>query len=129
MNQPAEGVGEEVRNRLPQRTKLDRVGLQPLPPGKGEQLTNELAPLFGRALGHAQDALLFLGELGPPFEQAQAADHRREQVIEVVRDPAGQFADRVHLLRLDELPFERSLLADVGQRASELDRLALRIPE
>src|SRR6185503_1484120 len=37
--------------------------------------------------------------------------------------------DRVHLLRLDQLAFERSLLADVGDRAGELDRMPLRVLE
>ena len=39
----------------------------------------------------------------------------RQDVVEVVRDAAGQRADRVHLLRLRHLCFERLLLGDVDR--------------
>ena len=68
-------------------------------------------------------SLLALVERQPAFEQVKAAEHRGEQVVEVVRDAAGQLADRIHLLRLDQLAFERALLGDVGQRAGEFGRL------
>ena len=45
----------------------------------------------------------------------------------IMRDPAGQLADRVHLLGLDQLAFERPLLADVGQGSGKLDGTPLRI--
>src|SRR5438270_3994551 len=65
MHQSAEGVREKVRDRLAKRAQLDRSGLQPLPPRKSEQLTNELAALFGRALGHSEHPLLLLAKRGP----------------------------------------------------------------
>ena len=38
-----------------------------------------------------------------------------EQVVEVVRDAAGQLADRLHLVRLGELRLHLLLLGDVDQ--------------
>ena len=100
-----------------------------MPPGESEQAADQLAALFCGALGHPEHALLLLAELDTPLDQAQTPDHRREQVVKVMRDAAGQLADCVHLLRLDQLIFERTLLADIGQRSGEFDRLAFRVPE
>ena len=43
-----------------------------------------------------------------------AADDDREHVVEVVRDAAGQLADRLHLLHLAELGFGRFALRRFG---------------
>ena len=57
---------------------------------------------LGRTLGgvhvavHVLDAAL--GDTG--LQQLQAAAHPGEQVVEVVRQPAGELAYRFHLLRL-----------------------------
>ena len=40
------------------------------------------------------------------LEQLQVADHDAEQIVEVVRDAAGELADRFHLLRLQQARFE-----------------------
>ena len=40
------------------------------------------------------------------LQQVAVADHRGHQVVEVVRDPAGELADRLHLLRLAQLLLE-----------------------
>ena len=103
--------------------------LELLPAREREQSAHQLAALLGRALGHAEHLALFVAERGSPLDQAEAADHRGEQIVEIVRDAAGQLADRIHLLRLDQLAFERPLFADVGQRSGELDRIAVEILE
>ena len=63
--------------------------------------------------------------------QFEAAEHRRQEVVEVVRDAAGQLADRLHLLRLKQrFPglFEGQLrlppLGDVAGDLGEADELA-----
>ena len=38
----------------------------------------------------------------PALDQAEAADHRLQHVVEVVRDAAGELAQRLHALRLRE---------------------------
>src|SRR5947209_16800228 len=97
--------------------------LQALAAGEGKQAADELTPLLGGTLGHAEHTFLLVTELGAALEQAEAANYGSKQVVEIVRDPAGQLADRIHLLSLDQLAFERPLLADVGEGARELDRL------
>src|SRR5947209_4269929 len=103
--------------------------LQALAAGEGKQAADELAPLLGGTLGHAEHALLLVTKLGAALEQAEPADHRSKQVVEIVRDPAGQLPDRIHLLSLDQLAFERPLLADVREGAREFDRLSVSILE
>ena len=62
VDQSAERVGKQVGNGLAQGVELDRVGLQPLAPGKSQQLADELAPLLGGAPGHRHHPLLLLGQ-------------------------------------------------------------------
>ena len=52
-------------------------------------------------------------------QQVAEADHRGQQIVEVVRDAAGQLADRLHLLRLGELDFEALLLGHVDEMQGE----------
>ena len=44
------------------------------------------------------------GVVGNPlFQRLDVSAHDHEQVVEVVRDPAGQLAERIHLLRFGQL--------------------------
>ena len=54
-----------------------------------------------------------LGSFSEKLRQRQIAEDAGEQVVEVVRDPAGHLADHFHLLRLPELLFELEFLGDV----------------
>ena len=47
--------------------------------------------------------------------QAAVAEDRGQQVVEVVRDAAGELADRLHLLRLPQLLLELAPLGDVAR--------------
>ena len=47
--------------------------------------------------------------------QVAVAENRGQQVVEVVRDAAGELADRLHLLRLAQLLFEPAPLGDVAR--------------
>ena len=55
------------------------------------------------------------------LEQLQIADHDAEQIVEVVRDAAGELADRFHLLRLQQPRFEALLLGQVVDDREEAD--------
>ena len=60
--------------------------------------------------------------LGQPAEhQIGHAVDDRQQVVEVVRDAAGEPADDLHLLRLLQLLLELALLGDVGGGADHAD--------
>ena len=53
---------------------------------------------------------------GKPHQQQVAeADHRGQQIVEIVRHPTGKLADGLHLLRLGELDFEVLLLGDLDE--------------
>ena len=60
--------------------------------------------------------------------EAGAADDDREQVVEVVRDAAGQPPDGVHLLRLTQLVLELPALGDVAKKTREHRRAFGRKP-
>ena len=48
-------------------------------------------------------------------KQIAIADDGLQQIVEIMRDAARQLADRLHLLRLRELGFQRLLLGGVDQ--------------
>ena len=52
--------------------------------------------------------------------ELQAARDGGEEIVEVVRDAAGQPSDRLHLLRLDQLAFELLSIRDVRERHQDL---------
>ncbi len=47
-------------------------------------------------------------------DQLQPAHDRRQKIVEVVRDPAGKLADRLHLLRLAKRLLGAEPLAHLG---------------
>ena len=62
-------------------------------------------------------------------EQVGVAADDGEQVVEVVGDPAGEPADRFHLLRLPELFLEPLAVGDVLVDAEHADDLAARVAQ
>ena len=83
-----------------------RLGLERLLTRKREELAHQI--------GGPVRVLLDLHDVGEALlarpvaqqEQVAEADHRRQQVVEVVSDAAGKLAHRLHLLRLAELNFQ-----------------------
>ena len=47
------------------------------------------------------------------MQQVEIADHHRQKIVEVVRQAAGQLADRLHALRMLELPARRLALGHI----------------
>ena len=90
-----------------------------LPPAEGEQLRVRPAP-------RSTDCLISVassraGSSGAELHQQQVgrAHDAHQDVVEVVRDAAGQPADRFELLRLPELLLERAPLGDVADEPGE----------
>ena len=52
-------------------------------------------------------------------DHLQPADHRRQQIVEIMRDAAGQPPDRLHLLRLAERLLGPLALAHLGLQPVE----------
>ena len=107
--------------------EVERMRVEHLLAGEGEQLAGELGGALGRALDLEQLVAARAGADPPPRDLAVPADHR-QQVVEVVRDAARELADRLHLLRLPELVLEPAALGDVAQheQVAAGDELGLR---
>ncbi len=99
--------------------EVQDLGLEHLAAAVGEQLAGEP----GRPLRRLADLFHIAAHRVPGRQVAQqqlrVAEDRREQVVEVVRDAAGELAHRLHFLRLAELLLEAALLGDVALRAPD----------
>ena len=84
---------------------VDIARLQRLAAGEGEQMLDQLAAAFRRLVDQF-GRLLQLRLMRKARDQrfGGAGDHR-QHVVEVVRDAAGELADGVELLRLQQLVF------------------------
>ena len=94
----ADQAAQQVRQLGQHIGQHQDLGLQRLLAREGEQLTHQV----GRAVGVLFD-LHDVGEglIARRMAQQQKiakADHRRQQIVEVVRDAARQLANRLHLL-------------------------------
>ena len=76
---------------------------------------------IGRAVGFPEDDLYIVGrqiDLG----EVRVSDHRLQDIVEIVRDPARQRAHRVELLHARDLSLERfNLLIVALQRGLSSD--------
>ena len=107
-------------------TTIDRLRLQVLPPGECQQALGQGRPAL-RALHRAVDEAQKLGRLRHmPAQQIEIADHRHQQVVEVVGDAAGELADRFHLLGLAQLLFDTLGFSQVARDGGEVHGLARR---
>ena len=100
------------------RLTADRRHADPLDARESEQLGGQLgaAPArFERGLGDPLQPRL-VERAGDDLEPA---DHRGEQIVEIVGDAAGELADRLHLLRLAERLLGALALADLGLQPVE----------
>ena len=84
-----------------------------LPAGKGKQLLGEVGGALHRLADGLQPAGERSGVAGRVQRQFRVAEDDAEHVVEIVRHPAGQAADGLHLLGLDELLLQGLAVADV----------------
>ncbi len=127
MSSPISGA-ISLRKFVQQRIQVDDPRLQHLLPAERQQLPREADGARSAAfqdLGE-QLAVRIAGVEAIEHQLAVAVDHR-EQVVEVVRDAAGQPADRFHLLRLTELLLQPLQLRHVARHADQPDHVALRV--
>ena len=97
-----------------QRIDVDFKGLQRLLAGKGQQMLGQIGAAFGGFVDQPGDGHEF-GLVGDGLLQDSdgPGDHGQD-IVEVVRDAAGQLADRVHLLDMAHLRFRGLLLGQVA---------------
>jgi len=112
--------------------EIDDSRAQHLASAEGEELPGEP----GRALGSLGNFLDpgtgWIRDRELSKQQMGMADDRGEEIVEVVGDPAGKLADRLHLLRLAKLLLalmEHRLgslaVGDVGDDAHHLNDVAV----
>ena len=86
--------------------EIDHRRREHLPPRKCEELAGQALAALGGGGDHVEKArLLRLGHVAPQPLHAPAHDH--QQIVEIVRDAAGQLADRFQPLRLPQRALRR----------------------
>ena len=122
----AQRAREQVRHVVDQRTDLHRGRRERLPAREGEEPPDQLgtAP---RRLQRRIDELRARTAAHALLQRGQVADDDGEQVVEVMREPAGELAHGLHLLRLHQRGLARLLFGDVDRHHEEADRRAFAI--
>ena len=128
----AHGAADQLLHAGDQPVDVGRLGVERLPAREGQQPVGQRRGPLGRALGR-DDVAVEVAEPAlrdPRLQQLQAAGDAGQQVVEVVRQAAGELADRLHLLRLAQrllgLPQRLGLLLLGGDVAAVgVDQVAL----
>ena len=90
--------------------------LQRLAPGERQQALRQGGAALG-ALGGAVDQAFGGGIVRQALaQQLEIAEHRGQQVVEVVRHAAGELADRFQLLHVAQLVLGAGALGDLRQQ-------------
>src|ERR1700756_845201 len=115
-------------NRADYRIQFHHAQLLRLFPAKGEQLTGQ----FSGAPCRLQDLLnlafqwtIMRNRIESEFRVAR---DNGQQIVEVVSNPAGQAADGVHFLRLQQLRFEPESLRQIAAVRYEVRDLPVHVP-
>jgi hypothetical protein len=85
---------------LDERVEVDDLRAQRLLAREGEELLGQPPAALRRALRRVDQAMQALIVADAGGDEVEIAGDRRQQVVEVMRDAAGELADRLHLLRL-----------------------------
>ena len=111
----ADRAAQHLDHAVDQLRDVHRGRVQVLLPREGEQALRQRGAALG-SLDRAVDQAARRVVVAQPFaQQLQVAEHGRQQVVEIVRDAAGELADRLHLLRLAEGLFELDAVLDLGR--------------
>ena len=95
---------EQVRHVGDQRRGGDRLGLERFFAAEGEEAAGQRGGALG-TLDRAFQVAACGGEVGAAPGEFETAQNDGQHIVEIVRDTAGQLADRVHLLHLAQLGF------------------------
>ena len=104
---------QHITHAFQQRLHRHRLGLQPVAPGESQQPAGDGAAPLGRfadQLRQAEDR-----DVGAAFaDQPRTAQHRLQDIVDVVRDAARQPSQRLHPLPLGQR-FQRRLTLCPGR--------------
>ena len=98
---------QQVIHAADQLVDIDRLGIERLTSGKRQQAMGERRGAIGRGNGAVDEPLDVFVPSGvdAALQHLHRPDDGRQQVVEVVRDAAGELADRLHLLRMAQRLF------------------------
>ena len=117
---------------MPATSRLTSVGLriERLPAREGQQPVGQRRGALGGALrgGDVAVELVDAALRHARLQQLQAAGDAGQQVVEVVREAAGELAHRLHLLRLAQLLLQLLALGDVAAGGVDLVVLGDAVP-
>jgi hypothetical protein len=93
---------DQVAHVEDQACDVDRARLQRLSARKSQQALDQQLGPFGRLQRHIDQPKLSRVVRAAPVEQIEAADDRRQEIVEIVGDPSHELAHRLQLLRLPQ---------------------------
>jgi hypothetical protein len=125
----ADEPAKHLRQAGDDRVEIERLHVRRLAPAEEQELPCQGRGPFGFAPKVMQPAAHVGAEVRLFLQHADSEDHRREDVVEVVRHAAGQPADRLQLLRLAQLLFEAALFGDVLLHSDEVGDCAVDVVE
>ena len=96
----AHGARQQRLHARDQVGQVHRRGRERLAPREGQQPLHQYLRRLGRLQRHAGVAVDRFGRALGRQDQVQPGDDRGQQIVEVMRDMAGQLAHRLHLLEL-----------------------------
>ena len=97
-----------------QRVDVDLTRLQRLLAGEGEQVPGQVGAAIGGFVDHLGDSRELRIVRDAFGQDSDGAGDDGQNIVEVMRDAAGQLADRLHLLGLAELCFRGALFRKVA---------------
>ncbi len=98
----ADRAVEQFRHALHQPVDVDRSDLERMLAREREQALHQDGGALGGLAAIGEPAAHAFGPVEAPQREVEIADDGGQQVVEVVRDTAGEAADRLHLLRLTQ---------------------------
>ena len=123
----ADGALKKGLEILEQAVRVDRLRAHHLPAGEGQELLGHLCAALGGLQARGREPLDPLRVVGLAHDHVEIADDDGEQVVEVVRDAAGELADGLHLLGLVEARLGLVLLRRIHDDAGHGAGLAGRV--
>ena len=126
----AEDLGDVLADQAPQQlpdirndlVQVQHFGFQDLLSAEHEQLTGERSgPMSGFLDLFDPVPSEGVGEIKLTQHHVTVAVDHRQKIVEVVRDPAGQLSDALHLLGLAQLCLKALLFGDVAGNLGEPD--------
>ena len=122
-----QGGAQQLQRLLDHRLQRLRVELLRLHAAEGQDLLHQAARAHRGALDLREAGVAGQADRRVLARGRHIADDGGEDVVEIVRDSAGQGADGFHLLRIAQLRLERdpavvgeATLVDVGQHAQRV---------